>query len=484
MRRAKKVLLILGVLTVCLQAQTIDLNGKVSGHNGKPVHGAIVTLKSKGLIDTTNVNGLYSLNGVFTGVNSAVKHFGKETVYLKNGIIAVNLANPTSVVTELFDMQGKQLSKTVKNYASPGEYSFALSELPFVENMMIVRVSVGNQTASFRYLPYKKYNSVSLLSKHPVTTAKLLDESDTLQAWALGYKTAKVPVSAYTGTFNITLETETNYQCTQSNTVNVKVSGSGPHKVVVETNSANGINEGTIYRPEDLGYGKKYPIYLWANGACSRNGLSNTAALGEIASHGYFVISDGTPNNDASRPMNANNVVEMGKPFIAYMNWIIAENRKPCSPYYQSIDTTKVAGNGFSCGGLLSMGIAHDPRTTTWALSSSGSFGDNWPLWNSVHTPVLILEGHLDEYKAYENGLGDFNGISLTGNPVMFFSHREMHHGGDLWNANGGHFTKITLAWLNWWMKGDTGATGKQFLTTNCSYCNDSKWEFKSANIP
>ena len=111
-------------------------------------------------------------------------------------------------------------------------------------------------------------------------------------------------------------------------------------------------------------------------------------------------------------------------------------------------------------------------------------FGDNWPLWNSVHTPVLILEGNLDEYKAYENGLGDFNGISLTGNPVMFFSHREMHHGGDLWNANGGHFTKITLAWLNWWMKGDTGATGKQFLTTNCSYCNDSKWEFKSANIP
>ena len=381
-------------------------------------------------------------------------------------------------------MQGKQLSKTVRNYASPGEYNFALTELSFAENMMIVRVSIGNQTASFRYLPYNKYNSVSLLSKHPVTTAKLLDESDTLQAWALGYKTAKVPVSAYTGTFNITLETEFTGQCTQSDAVNVRVSGSGPHKVVVETNSANGINEGTIYRPEDLGYGKKYPIYLWANGACSKNGTSNTAALGEIASHGYFVISDGKPNGDGSRPMGGD-VKEMGKPFIAYMNWIIAENRKPCSPYYQSIDTTKVAGNGFSCGGLLSMGIAHDPRTTTWALSSSGSFSDNWSLWNSVHTPVLILEGHKDGTGAYNNGLRDYNGISSKGHPIMFFSNKTFDHGGDLWNTNGGHFTKITLAWLNWWIKGDTGSTGKGVLVgSSCSYCRDNNWEVKSANIP
>ena len=258
--------------------------------------------------------------------------------------------------------------------------------------MMIVRVSIGNQTASFRYLPYNKYNSVSLLSKHPVTTAKLLDESDTLQAWALGYKTAKVPVSAYTGTFNITLETEFTGQCTQSDAVNVRVSGSGPHKVVVETNSANGINEGTIYRPEDLGYGKKYPIYLWANGACSKNGTSNTAALGEIASHGYFVISDGKPNGDGSRPMGGE-CKEMGKPFIAYMNWIIAENRKPCSPYYQSIDITRSQETVFLrrsfVDGYSTRSLVQQP-----GRSAQRFFSDNWSLWNSVHTPVLILEGH------------------------------------------------------------------------------------------
>ncbi|NLG19258.1 MAG: alpha/beta hydrolase [Fibrobacter sp.] len=256
--------------------------------------------------------------------------------------------------------------------------------------------------------------------------------------------------------------------------------------MVVETNSAPGINEGTIFRPEDLGYGKKYPIYVWGNGACNLNGTDNSAALAQIASHGYFVISDGKPDGSGARNMDINS---MRAPALKYISWIIAENRKPCSAYYNSIDTTKVAGNGFSCGGYLGMGIASDPRTTTWGVSSSGSFGDNPELWNSVHTPVLILEGNKDVPPggtgAYNNGLRDYNGIAPKGHPIMFFSNKNMGHGGDLWAANGGDFTRINLAWLNWWLKGDTGATGKKVLVgPDCRYCTDSNWEVKSANIP
>jgi hypothetical protein len=172
-------------------------------------------------------------------------------------------------------------------------------------------------------------------------------------------------------------------------------------------------------------------------------------------------------------------------PARAYITWAIAENRKPCSAYYQSLDTSKVAGNGFSCGGLFGQAVAGDPRTATWGVSSSGSFGNNPDLWNSVHTPVLIEEGNTDPTGAYTNGLRDYNGIAPLKWPVMFFSNKNFGHGGDLWNQYGGEFTRINLAWLNWWLKGDTGATGKGVLVgTGCKYCTDSNWEVKSANLP
>lgn len=66
------------------------------------------------------------------------------------------------------------------------------------------------------------------------------------------------------------------------------------------TNSDTGINTGTIYRPADLGGTEKYPILVWGDGGCSQDDLSNQAAMGEIASHGYFVIADGTPGSTAA----------------------------------------------------------------------------------------------------------------------------------------------------------------------------------------
>jgi dienelactone hydrolase len=273
-----------------------------------------------------------------------------------------------------------------------------------------------------------------------------------------------------------------NGTCTASKATNSNVSGSGPHKVTVETNPGAGISEGTIFRPTDLGGAEKYPIFVWGEGGCSENGLSNSAAMAEIASHGYFVIADGTPNNNASRSMTSD-VVSMAKPLLAYIDWAVAENEKPCSAYYQSLDTTKIASNGFSCGGLMAEGTAGDARITTWGLNSSGMLSANNAFYANVHTPVLVVLGGSDDI-AYANGERDYDNISAQGVPIMLFS-KALGHGGDLFSKNGGDFTKIDLAWLNWWLKGDETATGKGVLVgSGCSYCSDSAWEVKSANLP
>jgi hypothetical protein len=253
-------------------------------------------------------------------------------------------------------------------------------------------------------------------------------------------------------------------------------SGSGPHKVVMEMNSDPGIKCGTIYRPADLGGDEKYPIFVWGEGGCSQSGTSNKAAMGEIASHGYFIVADGVASGTACSGG------QDGKAFLDYITWAIAENGKSCSAYYDSLDTTKIAADGFSCGGLMAENQSGDPRFTAIGITSSGLFSADQALWKKIHTPFKILLGGSSDM-AYTNGLRDYDGISALGIPIILFSKDGAGHGGDLGNAKG-DFNTINLAWLNWQLKGDTGSTGKALLYgPSCKYCTASGWEYKSANI-
>jgi hypothetical protein len=271
--------------------------------------------------------------------------------------------------------------------------------------------------------------------------------------------------------------------CTPSTSASGNVPNtSGAYDVVIELNEDPGIEEGTIYRPTDLGEGKKYPIFVWGQGGCSRNSNTGNNAMAETASHGYFVVADGTPGgNQANRPLGGG-----GEFLLQYVDWLISENSKPCSAYYQHIDTTKIAANGFSCGGLMSSDTAADPRMTTWGHTSSGSFSVNQAFYNSIHSPVIIITGTEDSTGATANGQRDYDNIEAQGDiPVMMFSKIGADHGGDLFSQRGGDFTKINIAWLNWWLKGDETATGKGLLVgANCPYCSDNTWTIQSANLP
>ncbi len=264
--------------------------------------------------------------------------------------------------------------------------------------------------------------------------------------------------------------------CTASQSTGKNVSGTGPHKVVIETNSANGIKCGTIYRPQDLGT-EKYPIFVWGEGGCSQDGLSNQAAMGEIASWGYFVVADGTPGGTGACSGGQD-----GKAFLDYITWAVAENDKSCSAYYQSIETTKIAADGFSCGGLMSENVSGDPRFTAIGFTSSGLMSPNDALYDKIHTPFKIMNGGSSDI-AHDNGARDYDEISSRNIPIIYFSKQSAGHGGDLSQARG-DFNLVNLAWLNWQLKGDEGATGKAFLIgSTCKFCMASGWDFKSANI-
>jgi hypothetical protein len=273
--------------------------------------------------------------------------------------------------------------------------------------------------------------------------------------------------------------------CTASKAASANASGSGPHKVVVETNTGTGISCGTIYRPADLGGADKYPIFVWGEGGCSRNGLSNQASMAEIASYGYFVIADGPAGGGGSNCGSismSNDVAGMAKVMIGYIDWAIAENGKSCSAYFGSLDTTKIASDGFSCGGLMSMGTAGDPRMTAVGLTSSGLTSSVASYYKTIHTPFKILVGGSGDV-AYTNGMRDYDEMVKAGVKVLLLSKNNAGHGGDLSNGKG-DFNTVNLAWLNWQLKGDEGATGKALLIgDSCKFCKASGWEFKSSGL-
>ena len=477
--------LILSVITVAiinLPAQTVNITGKVTNQTGKGISGAVVTLASQKLSATTDASGAYSLKGA-VAVNPATILPGTEALSLNKGILTVNLAQPAPVLIELFDVKGNLLKRALERTASAGTYQFDLITQPLAMNLMVIHVSIGQQTVSFRYFPLnsgKPTISSAAASSTGQRLAKMQAIKDTLQASASRYMTKKVAISSYEGTVDIALDTA-DCKATPSTRANTTVTGSGPHKVVVETNSDPGIKCGTIYRPEDLGPGKMYPIFVWGEGACSQDGYSNKAAMGEIASWGYFIVADGTPNGTSACAGGQD-----GKSFLDFLTWAIAQNGNPCSAYYQSLDTTKIAADGFSCGGLMAENASGDPRFAAIGITSSGLFSADQALYKKIHTPFKIMNGGpstAGNDMAYDNGLRDYNEISALGKPIVYFSKTSAGHGGDLGNAKG-DFNTVNLAWLNWQLKGDTGATGKGLLIgSSCKYCNASGWVFKSANI-
>src|SRR5207244_170997 len=81
------------------------------------------------------------------------------------------------------------------------------------------------------------------------------------------------------------------------------------------------------------------------------------------------------------------------------VDWAIAENVRPGSPYYHRLNPTQVAVMGQSCGGLQATVAAADPRVKTAIIWNSGVFPDGAPVGRSIsgatkaslakfHTPV------------------------------------------------------------------------------------------------
>ena len=234
--------------------------------------------------------------------------------------------------------------------------------------------------------------------------------------------------------------------------------GTGAYKAVMTEDLS--LPEHTILAPQDLtsfGAKKKLPVLVWGNGACANSPWEHVNFLNEIASHGYIVLATGIiPMDDQpyQGPMSRTDQQ------IESIDWIIAQNADPASPYYQKIDVANICLAGMSCGGLQSLFNCADPRIKALMICNSGLFIDssiampNMPMpkkdkLKDIHTPVIYILGGKEDI-AYVNGMDDFHRIQHVPACAANFP---VGHGGTYRQPHGGEFSVVALAWLDWQLK-------------------------------
>ncbi len=247
-----------------------------------------------------------------------------------------------------------------------------------------------------------------------------------------------------------------------------------------------------VYRPADLGKlgSTKLGLYLYGSPGCSNDGASYRLHLLEIASHGYVAIALGrirTGPGATARPGGPAATDAQG--LTAALDWTLKQNTDPASPFHGRIDPRAVAVSGSSCGGLLALQVAADPRIKTLIIMNSGLINEgskvvpstNLPKarLNDIHTPTFyILGGETD--RAYEHGMDDFARINHV--PVVVGNVLGVGHGGTYWQPNGGKAAAAVVAWLNWQLRGDTRAA-KMFVGKDCGLCVDGAWKIEKKGV-
>lgn len=475
----RKLALLLSLVPVTgLLAQDVRLTGTVSS-GGARISGAIVTVSGLGLKDTTGADGVFSI------VKTSTRATGRSSgsVALQGRLVNVSLEQASPLTLEVFDAGGNLVHREHQPMASAGRHDLPVQGTSPVRGFLLARVTIGQHTQTFRTSTFERGVSSSTETTNPLILASRSTAlPDTLRVTASGYATRSIPLSSYEQSLDVLLTAVATCQpgqaTTTPTTINIANTGApatGPFAVVVETDP--GVSQSTIYRPRDLAAGRKFPILVWGNGACSRNGTDVKEFLMEIASHGYVIVSDGTPNGTGGRDQGSG-FNALGAHLLTPMNWLIQQNSKPCSRFYQSLDTTKLGSFGFSCGGLMAYGAGFDRRIKAVMIMNSGMLGADPTSLARVHTPIAYVLGGSSDI-AYNNGTRDYRDLSAQ--PTIL-ANQNVGHGGTYFADNGGDWARIATAWFSWWLKDDTSARAK-FVPNTCTFCK-SPWTYESKRLP
>jgi hypothetical protein len=248
---------------------------------------------------------------------------------------------------------------------------------------------------------------------------------------------------------------------------------------ISETDNVGPGNNYTVIAPMTLGQnGVKNPILIWSPGAGATPAIYQTL-LNHIASHGFVVVSY--------------NSTAQGSDMTAAIDWIVSQSTTQGSPYYDAVDTSKIAAGGQSAGSLATFAIANDARLTTTLHINGGTFAPHTDVNNLVKPAEFICGDDPEGGDGLSQGdlarpNCDIDFMMATA-PVWYgdvigSSHTTVI---DSQSTGGGYGTPPTdplkkqylaaaAAWLRWQLAGDLTMKAL-FVGPNCGFCmQTSTW--------
>ena len=244
--------------------------------------------------------------------------------------------------------------------------------------------------------------------------------------------------------------------------------GKGPFQSMTVNNTGPG-NGYTIYRPTELAPGgAKNPIVGWMSGGATTPSLYTL--LPRLAEFGFVIVASNTVPAIGAE-------VALGEEIIAGIDWILGENAKSGSPYFEKVDATKIASMGYSMGALATTTIADDPRlTTTVHISGGNMMIDRIKL---LHAPAAFLCGASGVDIAGANCATDFEAATV---PVFYGVFNGGDHLGVLLEPYADRIRIAVTGWLRWQLMGDS-VHQAMFVGDQCKLCTDNNWTVKQKNL-
>jgi poly(3-hydroxybutyrate) depolymerase len=199
------------LISVSINAQTIDLQGVVSNKAGQPITGAVVSLVRQGMKDTTGTDGKYLFSkGVAVQLPAILP--STEMISVNNGILEFTLRNPAPMAVEIFNVKGALLQKELFRNIIAGAYRLDIGKIARQSNLLVIKASIGNRSISFRYLPIGNGGHVlKPLGEYAVPIASGLAQMaavvDTIKVTASGFSAKAITITSYENQQqNITLD--------------------------------------------------------------------------------------------------------------------------------------------------------------------------------------------------------------------------------------------------------------------------------------
>ena len=221
----------------------------------------------------------------------------------------------------------------------------------------------------------------------------------------------------------------------------------GPFTTAVDERAGPG-RAGLVVRPAMLGAnGLKHPIFIWGPGRGTRVRDYETL-MRRIASHGFVVYSEISPAAD-------------GTEMLAALTWLMGENNRSDSPYYHTLDESKIGVGGHSFGSNSAMSAASDPRVKAFVHTAGSGFRGAGKARN-LKQPAAFICGEDDPTANVTDCRTDY---MQTSSPVFFTIIAGEDH---LSTPRAG--LPLVVAWLRWHL-GDESERKSMFIGTDCDFC-------------